>query len=84
MPPSSQPRRVVRYEAQPTRMFGSYSVTVHYDDGSSDALVYGEAHYCLAEAKRRNAEIAALWPAESEFARDRPGCAVNFADIRRK
>jgi hypothetical protein len=48
---------VLRYEAQPTRMFGSYSVTAHYDDGSVEALAYGEPQYCVAEAARRNREI---------------------------
>jgi hypothetical protein len=40
-------------------MFGSYSVTVHYADGSSEALAYGTPAYCLREAERRNAELAA-------------------------
>ena len=40
-------------------MFGSYSVTAHYVDGSTEALVYGTPHYCLREAERRNAELAA-------------------------
>jgi hypothetical protein len=40
-------------------MFGSYSVTVHYSDGSAEALAYGTPHYCLREAERRNAELAA-------------------------
>ncbi|WP_298254071.1 hypothetical protein [Bradyrhizobium sp.] len=51
-------RPVLRYEAQPTRMFGSYSVTAHYADGSSEALAYGTPTYCLCEAERRNAELA--------------------------
>jgi hypothetical protein len=50
---------VVRYEAQPTRMLGSYSVTAHYSDGSAEALAYGTPIYCLREAERRNAELAA-------------------------
>ena len=50
---------MVRYEAQPTRMFGSYSVTVHYSDGSAEALAHGTPNYCLREAERRNAELAA-------------------------
>ena len=50
----------MRYEAQPTRMFGSYSVTAHYADGSSEALAYGPPSYCLQEAERRNAELAAV------------------------
>ena len=50
---------MVRYEAQPTRMFGSYSVTAHYSDGSAEALAYGTPTYCLREAERRNAELAA-------------------------
>jgi hypothetical protein len=50
-------------------MFGSYSVSAHYDDGSCEALVYGEPRYCLAEASRRNAELAALRPGEIQFAR---------------
>jgi hypothetical protein len=58
-PRSAAGRRVVRYEAQPTRMFGSYSVTAHYSDGSAEALVYGTPDYCLREAERRNAELAA-------------------------
>jgi hypothetical protein len=40
-------------------MFGSYSVTAHYSDGSTEALVYGTPHYCLGEAERRNFELAA-------------------------
>jgi hypothetical protein len=68
LPPSKGARRIVRYEAQPTRMFGSYSVTAHYDDGSCEALGYGEPRYCVAEATRRNAEIAAVRPGESELA----------------
>jgi hypothetical protein len=48
---------VLRYEAQPTRMFGSYSVTAHYDDGTVAALAYGDPHYCLSEAARRNGEL---------------------------
>lgn len=40
-------------------MFGSYSVTAHYIDGSSEALAYGTPNYCLQEAERRNAELAA-------------------------
>lgn len=68
-PPSSDARRrVLRYEAQPTRMFGSYSVTAHYDDGSVEALAYGEPHYCVAEAARRNREIAAREPAAGDSA----------------
>ncbi len=63
-PPNSNPgKRVQHYEAQPTRMFGSYSVTAHYVDGTSEALIYGTPHYCLGEAARRNAELSA----------DRPG-----------
>ncbi len=58
-PNSAVGRRVVRYEAQPTRMFGSYSVTAHYSDGSAEALVYGTPTYCLREAERRNTELAA-------------------------
>lgn len=53
-------RRVLRFEAQPTRMFGSYSVTAHYIDGASEALAYGTPHYCLAEAARRNAELTGV------------------------
>ena len=56
-PNSGATRRVLRYEAQPTRMFGSYSVTAHYDDGTAEALAYGEPRYCMAEAARRNREI---------------------------
>ena len=52
-------KRVLRFEAQPTRMFASYSVTAHYADGSTEALAYGTPHYCLAEADRRNAELTA-------------------------
>lgn len=54
-------RRVLRFEAQPTRMFGAYTVTAHYADGSKEALAYGTPHYCIAEATRRNAEL----PSES-------------------
>jgi hypothetical protein len=57
LPNSFGGRRVLRYEAQPTRMFGSYSVTAHYDDGTVEALAYGDPHYCLAEAARRNGEL---------------------------
>ena len=63
-PNSAAGRRVVRYEAQPTRMFGSYSVTAHYIDGSSEALAYGTPSYCLREAERRNAELPAAGGAE--------------------
>lgn len=52
-------RSVLRFEAQPTRMFGSYSVTAHYSDGSTEALAYGTPHYCIAEAARRNTELPA-------------------------
>ena len=58
-PNNAAGRRVVRYEAQPTRMFGSYSVTAHYSDGSAEALAHGTPNYCLREAERRNAELAA-------------------------
>jgi len=58
-PPNSDlNRRVMRYEAQPTRMFGSYSVTAHYEDGTSEALSYGTPRYCIGEAARRNAELS--------------------------
>ncbi len=53
-----QDRRVVRYAAHPTRMFGSYTVTAQYEDGTSEVVAYGEPHYCLREAARRNAELA--------------------------
>lgn len=39
-------------------MFGSYSVTAHFADGTSDAVAYGTPSYCLREAERRNAELA--------------------------
>lgn len=56
--PSKRPeRRVLRFEAQPTRMFGSYSVTAHYIDGTAEALAYGTPHFCIAEAARRNGEL---------------------------
>jgi hypothetical protein len=55
---SNTGKRVLRYEAQPTRMFGSYSVTAHFADGTSEALHYGTPHYCLREAERRNAELS--------------------------
>lgn len=58
-------RRVLRFEAQPTRMFGAYNVTAHYADGTREALAYGTPHYCLAEAKRRNAELPADTGADS-------------------
>jgi hypothetical protein len=61
-PNSPAARRVLRYEAQPTRMFGSYSVTAHYDDGTAEALAYGEPRYCMAEADRRNRELGAAPP----------------------
>ncbi len=54
---SGPAKRVLRYEAQPTRMFGSYNVTAHYSDGTSEALCYGTPHFCLGEAARRNAEL---------------------------
>ena len=57
--PNDGGRRVLRYEAQPTRMFGAYSVTAHYDDGSVEPLAYGEPSYCLTEAARRNRELGA-------------------------
>ena len=50
-------KRVLRFEAQPTRMFGAYTVTAHYADGSKDAVAFGTPHYCIAEAARRNAEL---------------------------
>jgi hypothetical protein len=56
-------KSVLRFEAQPTRMFGSYSVTAHYIDGSTEALAYGTPHYCIAEAARRNAALPAAAPA---------------------
>jgi hypothetical protein len=52
-------QRVLRFEAQPTRMFGAYNVTAHYTDGTKEALAYGTPNYCIAEAKRRNAELPA-------------------------
>jgi hypothetical protein len=39
-------------------MFGSYTVTAQYEDGTSEVVAYGEPHYCLREAARRNAELA--------------------------
>lgn len=59
LPNSAADRRVLRYEAQPTRMFGSYSVTAHYTDGTAAAISYGTPHHCLAEAARLNAELGA-------------------------
>lgn len=58
-PNNGSAARVVRYEAQPTRMFGSYSVTAHFDNGTSEAVAYGTPDYCLREAERRNVELAA-------------------------
>lgn len=57
---TDQERCIVRYEAQPTRMFGSYTVTAHYADGSSQALTHGTPHYCLEEARRLNDKLATL------------------------
>jgi hypothetical protein len=62
LPNSGSNRRVMRYEAQPTRMFGSYSVTVHYEDGASEAVSYGTPRYCIGEAARRNAELSKVGP----------------------
>lgn len=53
-------------------MFGSYSITAHYDDGSCEALGYGEPHYCLAEATRRNAEMEVARPGDNGPAQARP------------
>jgi hypothetical protein len=55
-------RHVLRYEAQPTRMFGSYSVTAHYTDGTAEAIRYGDPRFCLAEAARLNAELGVSPP----------------------
>jgi hypothetical protein len=72
LPPNKRSRHVVRYEAQPTRMFASYSITAHYDDGSCEAVGYGEPRYCLTEAERRNAEIAAVRLEERKSASAHP------------
>jgi hypothetical protein len=65
---------VLRYEAQPTRMFGSYSVTAHYDDGTAEALAYGDPQYCLAEAARRNGELEDRTDERARMGAER-GCA---------
>lgn len=52
-------------------MFGSYSVTAHFADGTSDAVAYGTPSYCLREAERRNAELAASQPQQNPGATTR-------------
>jgi len=63
--PRHDPKRVViAYEAQPTRMFGAYSVWATYADGERRAICHGTPHHCLAEAERLNAGLGVQSSAE--------------------
>lgn len=49
--------RPVRYEAQPTRMFGAYQVIAVYADGSTRVVDHGEPHDCLRRAEALTAGL---------------------------
>ena len=49
--------RLMRYEAWPTRMFGTYIIWAIYEDGSRRQVGHGTPAYCIAEAARRNCLI---------------------------
>jgi len=50
---------IVRYEARPTRMFGSYTLCAIYRDGRSQVLSHGTPRHCIAAADKKNRTLAA-------------------------
>jgi NAD(P)-dependent dehydrogenase (short-subunit alcohol dehydrogenase family) len=59
----------IRYEAQPTRMFGAYKVVAINHAGIESDVSHGDPQSCLAQAAALNASLASKQPNQSEFPR---------------